>query len=464
MRKDAFLPFMDKYSELEMDTEKEFPCEKESVGKGHNTYGEPHAHSPHENALGQNEVSPLIHRKSMAVEHASLKDDVATSRNEMGDLSQEADKQGEEDDRLFLIALTMIDKVGPKMSRNLLQHFGSAKALFQASRSKLSRIAYVGDKLAKAVSSAEVLRKAERELKFIEKENIRVLTWQDEKYPAKLKEVDDAPLVLYIKGRIPAKDKPHIAIVGTRMPSQYGKRITHDFASYFAVRGLVVVSGLAYGIDMEAHMATMRAGGDTVAVLGHGLDLIYPKEHFSQAQEMVETGGALITEFCSHTPPDAFNFPARNRIISGLCDAVVVVEATEKGGALITAKMAFDQNRDVFAVPGCIGMETSLGCNRLIRDNIARIACGPEDIIDGLQHLIRYHADASHARKPKATLQLSIREQMICQTLADGPMDLDTIALHSGIFAVELRSLLLGLEFRHVVSREAGNKYAFTGE
>jgi DNA processing protein len=366
----------------------------------------------------------------------------------------------ENDEKIYLIALTMTDNVGPRKSRALIQHFGSARAIFKASKQMLSKIPAVGEKIASAIHKNEILKAAERELHYSEKNGIQIISWNDAQFPKNLRQVEDSPLVLYVKGKIGETDRPHIAVVGTRKPSPYGKKIASEFAAYFAEKGIVVVSGLAFGIDMEAHIATMQAGGITYGILGHGLGQIYPREHSQKALEIVSTGGALITEFCSSTQPDAFNFPARNRIISGLCDAIVVVEATEKGGALITARSAFDQDREVFAVPGNLNAMTAVGCNRLIRDNIAKLACGPEDVVDSLQHLFRFRNQepARLAKKPIHG-QLSPREELVCDAMGEEPIDLDTISSRSEISGAELRSLILGLEFRKVLIQVPGNKY-----
>ncbi len=360
---------------------------------------------------------------------------------------------------LCLVALTMIDKVGPKTSRALMQHFGGAEAIFKTSKHQLMRMSSIGEKLAHAIYSKSVLAQAESELNFADKYGIKVLTWYEAAYPLKLKQVDDAPLVLFVKGELSTVDRPHIAIVGTRKPSGQGRRIAAEFASYFAERGITIVSGLAYGIDMEAHTATLQSNGNTIAILGHGLDQIYPRDHATRAREISENGGALVTEFCSGTQPDAYNFPARNRIISGMSDAVLVIEATEKGGALITAKCAFEQDREVFAIPGSPGISTSIGCNRLIRDNVAKIACEPADVLDGLQHLLRFKLEDSGPKSPKMLAQLSDREKIVCQSLTAGLADLDTLGVLTGIVGSELQSILLGLEFRHIVGRAPGNKF-----
>ncbi|MBK9451401.1 MAG: DNA-protecting protein DprA [Bacteroidetes bacterium] len=360
---------------------------------------------------------------------------------------------------IYLIALTMIDKVGPKTSRTLLHHFGGAEAIFRTSRSQLMKIPSVGEKIAKAIHGTSILSAAEREVEFASKHGINIVTWYESGFPRKLKEIDDSPLVLYTKGGLPTSDRPHVAIVGTRRPSSHGKKIAAEFASYFAERGVVVVSGLAYGIDYESHAATVSAQGATIAVLGHGLDQVYPRDHATKAREIVDKGGALVSEFSSGTPPDAYNFPARNRIISGLCDAILVVEATEKGGALITAKCAFEQDREVFAIPGALGVPTSIGCNRLIRDNIAKIACEPSDVLDSLQHLLRFQAEANNSKKVKPIPQMSDREHLVYRAIEGKLLDFDTIAVLSGILGSELQSVLLGMEFRQIVARCPGNKF-----
>jgi DNA processing protein len=365
----------------------------------------------------------------------------------------------DDNDPLYLVALTMIEKVGPKTSRALMQHFGTAAEIFRANKSKLARLPMVGEKIITAIHRGEFLRAAEREIGFARRNGIEVVTWNDACYPLKLKEVCDSPMVIYVKGELPEIDKPHIAVVGTRKPSAYGKKMAAEFSAYFAERGIVVVSGLAFGIDIEAHSSTLAQGGCTLAVLGHGLDQVYPREHTLKAKQIVDRGGALVTEFCSGTQPDAYNFPARNRIISGLCDAVLVVEANEKGGALITAKMAFEQDREVFAIPGNLGNPTGIGCNRLIRDQIAKIACEPQDVIESMQHLIKLNIEDRPAKKRKVSIQLSHREQSVCDALCEKTLDFDAIEALSVICGAELRSVLLGLEFRQIVMQVAGNKY-----
>lgn len=363
------------------------------------------------------------------------------------------------DELQCIVALTMIDKIGPKTCRSLLERFGGARDVFSASRQSLAKVGYVGEQAAAAIRSQKSMRKAEQEIEFALKHRIKIVAWDDDRYPRKLREIADSPMVFYCKGDLPAADVPHIGIVGTRNPSAYGRRIANEFASYFARLGIVVVSGLAFGIDIEAHSATVATGGRTIAVLGHGLEQVYPREHTFKANEIVGCGGALLSEFPSGTQPEAFNFPARNRVISGLCDAVVVVEATEKGGALITAKMAFEQNREVFAVPGHIGVSTSVGCNRLIRDHVAKIACGPQDVLDGLQHLLQYRAQSPNEVMPRAALSLTGREKAVYTLLGKQALDLDCLAAAAAIDPTTLRGILLDMELQGIVTTAPGNKF-----
>jgi DNA processing protein len=299
--------------------------------------------------------------------------------------SQSCMIDGEE--RLFLIALSLIEKMGPVKGRTLLQRYGSARSIFGLSRSELlgAGLSFAHQQ---AISQRSTVGEAEREMRFIEKHQIEILTIHSDDYPKLLREIHDHPLVLFQQGNIRLNEFPSIAIVGTRKPTPHGERITQAFSEAFGSAGFNVISGMAYGIDAQAHRAAVNAGGLTTGVLGHGLGQIYPREHYDLGRKILGAGGGLLTEFSSGVGPDAFNFPARNRIISGLCHATLVVEAQEKGGALITAKMAFDQDRFVYAIPGDIGSPTSRGCNHLIRDQIAKLVLEPEEIIEDLMGVL----------------------------------------------------------------------------
>lgn len=289
-----------------------------------------------------------------------------------------------EEERLFLIALSRIEKLGPVKGRMLLQRYGSASALYGLSRADLRGIDGLSFAHQQAILQRTTLEEAEREILFAEKHGVEILTVHSNGYPKLLREIHDHPIILFQQGEIQLNEYPSIAIVGTRKPSQNGERITQSFAEAFGSAGFNVISGMAYGIDAQAHSAALKVGGLTTGVLGHGLGQIYPREHHDLGRRILEAGGGLVTEFSSCVGPDAFNFPARNHIISGLAHATLVVEAQEKGGALITAKMAFDQDRFVYAIPGSIGCSTSRGCNHLIRDQIAKLVLEPTEIIEDL--------------------------------------------------------------------------------
>lgn len=363
------------------------------------------------------------------------------------------------DELQYLIALTMFDGVGPQMAKSLIAHFGTAKAIFDPRIQKNSKSIQILQRLRNPMLQVEMLRAAEREIQYANKNSVQILSYFDERFPKRLKAISDPPMVLYAKGCLEKLDQVHVAVVGTRRPTQYGRRIAAEFSARFASSGVSVVSGLAYGIDIEAHIASMVAGGQTVAVLGHGIDQVYPREHHGEAQRILETGGLILTEFCTGVGPESYNFPARNRIISGLCDAILVVEANETGGALITAKMAFDQDREVFAIPGCIGMNTSYGCNKLIRDNIARIACSPEDILEEIGHLFKQPVGNQAEKRVQQLPQLSENEEVVFGALEDAILDLNQLLEMTGLSDKVLGSTILGLELKNLVSKTAGNKY-----
>lgn len=255
--------------------------------------------------------------------------------------------------------------------------------------------------------------------------------------------------------------QPAIAIVGTRQATDYGKEMAATFAAYFAQRGLNVVSGMAYGIDIAAHRAALQAGGISTAVLAHGLDMIYPGIHARKAEEMLARGGWL-TEYLTGTQPDAVHFPARNRIVSGICRAVVVIEAAETGGALITARKAFEQNREVYALPGRVGDKYSEGCNLLIRENIARLAISPDDILQDLQICWQPGEDQREQLELALSapdLPLSAEEAQVLNVLARGEALIDQLAYQTGIPVHRLHSLLLSMEFKELLRQMPGKKF-----
>ncbi|MDL2304210.1 DNA-processing protein DprA [Bacteroides sp. OttesenSCG-928-D19] len=287
-------------------------------------------------------------------------------------------------ERLYLIGLTQLKGVGDVLSRHLLQYFGSAEEVFKAKRSLLEKVPGIGSYTAEQVNSAkaEALTRAEKELAFIDKNKIRLYAFPDDDYPKRLKECQDAPVVFYYRGTADLDAAKIISIVGTRRITDYGRKQTEalirDLAAMFP--DLVVVSGLAYGVDVCAHRNALTYNLPTVGVLAHGLDRIYPAVHRNTAAEMLGNGG-LLTDFMSETNPDRENFLRRNRLIAGLADATIVVESAEKGGSLVTADIAFSYGRDVYAFSGRVTDEYSSGCNRLIQMNKAGLISSAKDLV-----------------------------------------------------------------------------------
>ncbi|MDR1259468.1 MAG: DNA-processing protein DprA [Tannerellaceae bacterium] len=283
---------------------------------------------------------------------------------------------------IYQIGLTMIKGVGDVLGRHLLETLGSPEAVFAEKTSSLEKIPGIGSVLASEIRQAGVLKRAEKELSFVTKNNINCYFLSDSDYPARLRECCDAPLIIYFKGKCDLNSLRIISVVGTRRPTDYGSSLTNKLVSELAALypGTLIVSGLAYGIDVASHRSALNNHLPTVGVLAHGLDRIYPFLHRKIAIEMLEHGG-LLTDFPSGTTPDKPNFVMRNRIIAGLSDATVVVESAEKGGSLITANIAFSYDRDVFAFPGRTTDTCSQGCNRLISQNKAALITCAADLV-----------------------------------------------------------------------------------
>lgn len=369
-----------------------------------------------------------------------------------------------------MLALVKAKHIGPVLGKALIAYFGDAQSVFRAKAAQLQRISGVGPRLAAAIGESGLLEKGKRLLETAQKQGVELLIWGEGLYPKHLKEIYDSPLVLFAKGHGSLLAKPSIAIVGTRTPTSYGKEIAAHFAAGFAAAGVNIVSGLAYGIDYEAHHSVVRCGGQTTAVLGHGLDLIYPAKHAKLADEIMEKGN-LLSEFPFGVGPEACNFPARNRIISGLCSGIVVVEAAETGGALITARVGFEQDRAVFAVPGDIKRRTSVGCNRLIRDNIAKLVMDPEEVLEELSfawlEMGQPNGKRDREGMPRGARWLARMEDLepgerqLVEAIDRGNHGSATVpALDAqlGIGLPSLQLLLLGLEFKGIIRNLPGGK------
>src|ERR1039457_6549053 len=280
---------------------------------------------------------------------------------------------------LYQIALTLVPGIGDVFGKKLVSLCGSAEAVFKEPQKMLRKIPRMSRSIIESLHTKGIFERAEREVEFIHRYHIKTFFYYDQDYPLRLKNCMDSPLMLYFKGNVNVNFPKVIGIVGTRNASDYGKEICSQLIDGLQTQELLIVSGLAYGIDSCAHRVSLEKGLKTVGVLGHGLDRIYPYLNKVLAERMIKNGG-LITDFISETKPDRENFPMRNRIIAGLCDAIVVIEATQKGGALITADIANSYNRDVFAVPGRIGDPYSQGTNNLIKSNKAALIQSAEDI------------------------------------------------------------------------------------
>lgn len=347
------------------------------------------------------------------------------------------------------ISLTLIDGVGDVLARQLISYCGSVEAIFKEKKRALEKIPEIGPKTAAAISSFKAFDRAEKELLFAQKHGIKMYFYLDEDYPARLKNCHDAPILLYFKGTADMNQQRMVAIVGTRNATEYGKDFTNKLVEGLAQMKATVVSGLAYGIDITAHKACLAADVPTIGVMAHGLDRIYPQVHNQVARKMVVNGG-LITEHISGADPDKENFPKRNRIIAGLCDAVIVVEAAKKGGALITADIANSYNRDVFALPGRINDSFSEGCNMLIKSNRAALIQSVADI----KYIMGWDDEKNAGKTVQKQLfvELSPDEKIIFDYISSNAnSQIDSIVIHSGMQPSKVASLLLNLEFAGVV-------------
>ncbi|MDR0844771.1 MAG: DNA-processing protein DprA, partial [Tannerella sp.] len=291
------------------------------------------------------------------------------------------------DKRIYLIGLSLIKGVGDVLSRHLLEYFGDAEAVFSEKRQLLEKVPGIGEYTAGKItgSRADALARAEKELAFVDKNKIRLYSILENDYPTRLRECQDAPVVFYYKGKADLNAPRILSIVGTRSATDYGRELTASLTNGLAgiFPDLLIISGLAYGIDVCAHRGALKNGLPTVGVLAHGLDRLYPAAHRNTAAEMLKQGG-LLTDFPSETNPDRENFLRRNRLVAGLSDATIVIESAEKGGSLVTADIAFSYGRDVYTFPGRVYDEHSKGCNRLIQMNKAGLISSAQDLISSL--------------------------------------------------------------------------------
>jgi DNA processing protein len=353
---------------------------------------------------------------------------------------------------LPILALLRVEGVGDIVAKKLINHCGSAAEVFKVKSNHLHAIDGVGEVLIKRLKNKTVFDQAEKELQFIEDQKINVLYFQDSDYPDKLKHCIDGPTVLFAAGNIDFNKRKIISIVGTREVTSYGSEFCKKLIEDLAVFNPIIVSGYAYGVDIVAHKAAIEHKLQTIAVLAHGLNQIYPKVHKKYMAKMEENGG-FLTEFWSDTNPDKANFVQRNRIVAGMSEATIVIESAEKGGSLITATIANDYNRDVFAVPGRISDRFSQGCNNLIKTQRASLMTSAADLIYNLNWEI-----ASETRKGNSVIQkqlfvtLDSDEQLIYDYLQkNGKQLLDIIAIECNFPIFRISSILLNMELKGVI-------------
>jgi len=355
-----------------------------------------------------------------------------------------------------LIALSLVSGVGPGRIRALLARFGSAVVALEASRKALASVPSIGPQTASAIATFDAHDAVEEQLRRAAQLGVTLVPVWERQFPRLLRQIYDPPAFLWVRGTLAEADQRAVAIVGTRRSSDYGRRMAHDFAFELGQRGFTVVSGLAYGIDAAAHQGALEAGGRTLAVLGSGADRIYPAKHTSLAKEIMQQG-AVLSEYPLGAAPDAPNFPRRNRIISGLSLGTLVVEAHEKGGALITARMAVEQNREVFALPSSVHSRSGVGTNRLIQRGHALLVLSVDDIIEELG--LAESAHPSTTTPPEPPEDLHPIERQLYDALEAEPQHIDTLCRTTGHDPSTALVYLLSLEFKGLVRQMAGKQF-----
>jgi len=356
-----------------------------------------------------------------------------------------------------LIALSRAKEIGASTLKTLIEHFGSASNIIEANLKEIKNIRGIGEKRAKALEEAIKgfsLKNILSEIDSLRARNINILSYLDRDYPQQLKEIPSPPLLLYIKGEIRPEDRFAIAVVGSRKPTHYGFSVAEKLSEELSSMGLTVISGLARGIDTASHIASLRCGGRTIAVLGSGIDVPYPPEN-KGLMKRIAISGAVVSEFPPEAGPSKETFPQRNRIISGLSLGVLVVEASRGSGALITASHAIEQGKEVFAIPGSIYSETSGGTNELIKKG-AKIVTSAKDIVEELSGLLKGFIKLS---KEMVRAEVSSEEKAICDILSREPVHVDEILKTSGLPAQKALALLLELELKGIVRQAEGKRF-----
>lgn len=372
----------------------------------------------------------------------------------------ESSRVTDPEEQRALIALSLVPGVGAGRMRALLAQFGTAAAVMSASRMALTQVNGVGPQTAEAITAFDDYAAVEQQLERADQIGATLITPWDDRFPSRLRQIYDPPALLWMGGTLTKADDRAIAVVGTRRCTDYGRQQAYRFAQELVQHGFTVVSGLAYGIDAAAHRGALEAGGRTLAVLGSGVNRIYPTRHTKLARAITEQG-ALLSEYPLDAAPDASNFPERNRIVSGMTLGTLVVESHSKGGALITARLAVEQNREVFAVPSALGRSAGVGVNRLIQRGHAKLVMDIDDILDELNVEAAHPGSesAEEVAKPNPPSELNPIERKLYEALDHEPVHIDVLCDETDIDPSTALVYLLSLEFKGLVRQMAGKQF-----
>ena len=360
------------------------------------------------------------------------------------------------EDTLYCIALKNVPQVGPLIAKNLISYCGSPEAVFREKKRRLLKIPGVGQTIATNILDKQHIESAEREMAYVVKHKVQVLFYLDEDFPNRLKHIDQSPILLYARGNMNLNAQRTVAIVGTRRPTEHGKSACASLIQDLRDVSPLILSGLAYGIDITAHREALKCDLATVAVLGSGLGMVYPAQHHNSARQMERNGG-LLTEFSHDTKPDRENFPARNRIVAGLADVTLVVESAATGGSMITAEFASAFNREIGAVPGRVSDPLSMGCNNLIKQHKAHLITNGEDVA----RLMGWNTTESKSSIQRQIFaELSEDEELLVELMPDSnEYEIDDLTVRSKLRPSQLATVLLSLEFKGVLRALPGNRY-----
>jgi DNA processing protein len=361
------------------------------------------------------------------------------------------------EDLFYWLALSLTPGLGSILIKRLLDRFITPESVFRAPMKELLKIEGLGEKVANEIQKGPLEKTVSRELSLLKEIGGRIITLKDDDYPKRLRDIYDPPALLYLRGELRNEDELSIAIVGSRKTSPYGRWITEKIGQDLARHGVTVVSGMARGIDSVAHLGALQGRGRTIAVLGSGIDVIYPSENRNLFYQIIDQG-AVLSEFPMGSPPEGGHFPKRNRIISGLSMGVVIVQASSESGSLITAGYALEQGREVFAVPGNVGAEGSRGTNRLIKEG-AKLVESSEDILEEI--LPQWRREEGAAQKAGApVLDLTEEEKILYQLLGETPLHIDAIIRESQLDPGRVSSFLLNLELKGLISQWPGKCFS----